>query len=468
MSRDSGAGAIQRTVVPVGSTVVLVVSKGAAPSTSANSPVPNATGMAQADALNALQVIGMNAQVFTQPSQTHTRGKVIAQWPSPGEIVAPGTSAALLVSSGAVAEGAALVGVPTVVGQPEASAQAALERGRLQSSVLRAFSPTIPEGVVMAQVPDERTVVVAKPSKTWLWAGAALAVLLVAIAIVFLLGRSPSSAEMVEVPGVVGETQEKAEASLTDAGLEIGTIKESSSNTATVGTVMSQDPAQGASVAKGSKVELVIATSSELVDVPDVVGQTRDEALQTLARAQLEVKVTEAVADAVDAGTVVSQSPRAEQQVPANTEVGIVIGVAPASTNVDVPDVLGQGVGSAKQSIAGAGLTAKTVDSFSAAPEGEVIGQAPGGGESVAPGTQVVLLVSAGPPPTSQTVTVPNVVGMLLSEAETTLTDAGLKVSSFETDGSTTPADTVLYQTPSADATAPEDSQVVLVVSSGK
>ncbi|NTU71188.1 MAG: PASTA domain-containing protein [Coriobacteriia bacterium] len=470
MSRDSAAGTVQRTLVPVGSPIVLIVSKGMAPASSADATVPDVVGEAQADALTALQQVGMNAQIFTQANETYARGKVIAQWPRSRELAAPGTTAALMVSSGAPAEGTSLMGVPNVVGQTEAAAQATLEQSRLSHSVLAAFSPTVPTGVVMAQVPEERSVVPAPKSKLWLWLMAALAVLLIAVAAMFFFNQPPATDEVVVVPDVVGMVQADAEAALTEIGLTAGRITESQSTTAAAGSVMSQDPAKDAEVAKGSRVNLVVAVKSDLVEVPNVVGSTRDSALQTLGRAELKVSTTEAASDSVAKGTVISQSPKAGQQVPADTEVGIVVSTGAKQTNVSVPNVVGMSSADAKAEIADNGLKAKAVESYSASvPKGDVIGQSPSAGASVAAGTQIMVLVSAGPVPSGgDTVSVPDVVGMSVADATAELTAAGLKLVSYKTDGTGAPADEVVYQTPLASEDAPKNSQVVLVVSSGK
>ena len=470
MASESRTSANRPTAVPLGSNVVLVASKGPAPTYGANAAVPGVVGRAQAEALEALQQLGLNAQVFTQSSQEYPSGVVVAQWPRAGELAASGSTAALLVSTGPAVEGTALTGVPTVVGESEAEARATLERVGLHSAVLGVNSPTVPEGIVLGQLPEERVAAPAAPaakSKTGLWVAVIAVVLLAVVAGIWLAGRG-GSAETVTVPEVVGLTQPEAEQALSDAGLEIGTVTESPSTTATVGDVMAQDPAEGDEVDQGSEVDLVVAVPSDLVEVPDVVGMSKDEALQALARAQMQVAVTEAPSDDIAAGDVVSQSPKAGQQVPVDTEVGIV--VSTGQGNVSVPNVAGLPVAEAEQELKDIGLTPEPVDAYDATvPADMVISQSPPSGASVAPGTPIVLLVSQGPAPAgAETVEVPNVVGKALSDATTALTGAGLKVVSFAMDGSGKPADQVLYQTPAAGESAPRDSQVALVVSSGK
>ena len=468
MANESGYDTSTPTAVPLGSDVVLVVSKGAATAYGANAPVPGVVGKPQADALEAMQQIGLNAQVFTQMSQEAGRGTVLAQWPKAGELAASGSNAALLVSSGAAVEGTALTGVPTVIGATQADARATLERDGLHPAAVGVHSATVPEGIVLGQLPEERAIAPApKKSNAWLWVLAALALLLVVLAVVWFAGPG-KPAEMVTVPGVVGLAQPQAEDAIAAAGLVVGTITESPSTTATAGTVTAQDPAKGQKVDEGAKVDLVVAIKSNLVAVPDVTGMSRDEAIQALARVQLKVATTEAPSDKVPKGDVVSQSPKAGQQVPVDTEVGIVVSTGPAQ--VSVPDVTGVDVATAISNLDKVGLLAKPIDTYSPTiPVGQVTSQAPPAGTLVAPGTTIEMLVCAGPPPAGvETVKVPNVVGKTLSDATAAITDAGLKAISVEMDGSGEPAGQVVYQTPAAGESVPRLSQVALLVSSGK
>ncbi len=468
MANESGYDTSTPTAVPLGSDVVLVVSKGPATAQQANAPVPVVVGKPQADALEAMQQIGLNPQVFTQMSREVERGSILAQWPKPADLAAAGSNAVLLVSSGPAAEGTALIAVPTVIGASEADARATLQRAGLHPVAVGVDSPTVPEGVVLGQLPEEHAVAPApKKSNAWLWVLGALAVLVVVAAVVWFTGPG-KPAETVAVPGVVGLAQAQAEDAITTAGLVVGTITESPSTTATAGSVMSQDPAKGVEVDKGSKVDLVVAIKSNLVAIPDVTGMSKDEAIQALARVQLKVAATETPSDKVPAGDVVSQSPKAGQQVPLDTEVGIVVSTGPAE--VSVPDVKGVDVGTAIQNLDKVGLVAKPVNTYSSTiPVGQVVSQAPPAGTLVAPGSTIQLLVCAGPAPAGvETVNVPNVVGKTLADATAAITDAGLKALSVEMDGSGEPAGQVLYQTPAAGESVPRLSQVALLVSSGK
>lgn len=72
---------------------------------------------------------------------------------------------------------------------------------------------------------------------------------------------SPSPAS-VNVPNVVGDTEANAATALTGAGLAVGTVSTQSSAAVPSGSVISQNPAAGASVALGSAVNLLVSSGS--------------------------------------------------------------------------------------------------------------------------------------------------------------------------------------------------------------
>ena len=92
------------------------------------------------------------------------------------------------------------------------------------------------------------------------------------------------------------------------------------------------------------------------------------------------------------------------------------------------------------------------------------MGQSPAAGASVPKGTAVILTVSLGQP----AITVPNVVGMIQSDAEAAIIAAKLTVGTVTTAYSNTvPTGKVITQNPAAGASVAQGSSVSLVVSLG-
>jgi beta-lactam-binding protein with PASTA domain len=132
------------------------------------------------------------------------------------------------------------------------------------------------------------------------------------------------------VPDVVGMTREAADSALAAADLRTGTVTEQFSETVPAGTVISQNPAAGTRVRRGSAVDLAVSKGPERVSVPDVVGMTEAAAEAALTTARLTVgNVTQEYHETVPAGTVISQNPAAGTSVAPGTAVDLVVSQGP-------------------------------------------------------------------------------------------------------------------------------------------
>ncbi|RAF04444.1 serine/threonine protein kinase, partial [Burkholderia multivorans] len=86
--------------------------------------------------------------------------------------------------------------------------------------------------------------------------------------------------ESVSIPEVAGKTEEEARQILKDAKLQAGTHITQNAPDVKKGVVIETKPGEGEKVDVDSNVDLVV--SSGMVKVPDVTGQTADEACNTL------------------------------------------------------------------------------------------------------------------------------------------------------------------------------------------
>jgi serine/threonine-protein kinase len=130
---------------------------------------------------------------------------------------------------------------------------------------------------------------------------------------------------------------------------------------------------------------------------------------------------------------------------------------------VTVPNVVTQERAAAETIIRDAGLEPEVREEASESAPGTVFKQDPEPQERVDKGSTVVLLVSRGTPG----VTVPDVIDEAESTARQILEDAGFTVRVTEQANRSKPDGTVLTQTPRAGQTAPQGSEVNLVISSG-
>src|SRR5437016_5438406 len=288
------------------------------------------------------------------------------------------------------------------------------------------------------------------------------------------IGSGGTPPPTVAVPNVVGQTQAAATSAITSAGLTRGTVTQQSSTTVASGSVISQSPAAGTSVAKGSAVNLVVSSGAPAptpVAVPNVVGQTQASATSAITSAGLTAgAVTQQSSTTVASGSVISESPAAGTSVAKCSAVNLVVSSgAPPPTPVTVPNVVGETQASATSAISAAALTvgAVTQQSSTTVASGNVISESPAAGTSVASGAAVSLVVSSGVPAPGQ-VAVPNVVGQTQAAATSAISGAGFTVGAVAQESSTTVASgSVISQNPAAGADSASGSAVDLVVSTG-
>ena len=210
-------------------------------------------------------------------------------------------------------------------------------------------------------------------------------------------------------------------------------------------------------------VRSLLPAPTELVQVPDVVGEPEDEAVDTLEQAGFRVQVDEQFDPEVRRGLVISQDPPADELAEEGSEVSLVVSRGPPPEAV--PDVVGETQESAEQILVDAGFVVGTVtDQESDEEEGIVIEQDPPADTDARPGTAVNLVVSSGP----ATVSVPDVFCQDLGSAQEEVEELGLDfvVTGSRFSDECEPG-TVAEQNPSAGTEVQPGSNVRVKESSG-
>ncbi|WP_432487318.1 Stk1 family PASTA domain-containing Ser/Thr kinase [Kineococcus sp. SYSU DK018] len=202
------------------------------------------------------------------------------------------------------------------------------------------------------------------------------------------------------------------------------------------------------------------ATSSPTaVYVPEVVGLPQEDAEDLLTGAQLEPAVVEEASDTVDAGDVISSDPAPGSSAVIGSTVTLTVSTGPAA--VRVPDVTGSSQDDARDELSDAGLnpgSAQPTDEDPSAEPGTVVRTDPAAGASVAPNTRVTLYVASGQ------VTVPDLTGLTLEEAQDQLDGLNLNVNtSTDPDAEGEPG-TVVSQSPTPESTVDVNTSVDLVL----
>lgn len=284
---------------------------------------------------------------------------------------------------------------------------------------------------------------------------AAVIAIIVGVA-AFALG---GSGERQVVPDVTNMSLGEAKTTLEEAGFKIGTETEVFSSTVDSGLVVSTNPPGGQEALKGSRVDLSVSKGTEQVSVPDLKGQTKDEALRTLSAAGLNGQEGDTVfSENVKEGCVAEQNQAAGSSL--NKGDTVIFHLSKGAENVSVPNVVGASAANAENSLRNAGFNVNPNYRYSSdVPEGRVISQDPSG--TAAKGSTITIYVSNGP----EEGDVPNVVEETEADATATLKDAGFKVSVKRMNSSTVSKGHVISQDVLGKAN--KGTTVTIVVSTG-
>lgn len=174
------------------------------------------------------------------------------------------------------------------------------------------------------------------------------------------------------------------------------------------GTVLSQSPIAGEKVIAGSKITLVVASSTEDLIVPNCYGLTLEKAEKMLSNSNLNVyKTAEVSSETIETGSVVYTDPKAGSVVSANREITIFISSGPSTTTLKtyaVPDVRGLSQSDAKNFLTKAGFSNVVVETKDdPARKGVVLSQSPSAGSTVKENGKIVITVSTGVTTTEST-----------------------------------------------------------------
>lgn len=199
--------------------------------------------------------------------------------------------------------------------------------------------------------------------------------------------------------------------------------------------------------------------------VPDVTGQTAQQAEATLKSAGYTIgTTTEVYDDSTDEGRVVSTDPPAGTTAEKGSAINL--NISKGKGQVEVPDLNGMNADQAKQALTKAGLTASqgTAVASDEVAKDKVATQDPAAGTKVEKGSTVTFSLSSGP----ESVSIPDITGMSEKEAQAALSNAGLTGSLSDRKASDKVAEgDIISQSPSAGKKVSKGSKVSYVISTG-
>lgn len=206
---------------------------------------------------------------------------------------------------------------------------------------------------------------------------------------------------------------------------------------------------------------------SDKVKVPDVVGLTKEEAIEELNKAGLGYKLgTEKESKKYEAGIVMEQSPKPGDKVEENTQITLIVSSKLVGDEIEVPDVAGRDETEAMEILTEKGFkNIKSEAVYDDAEQGTVIETTPAAGSKATKDTVIKMKVSKG----SEKITVPDVRGKSENDAKQALAGAQLKAGTVSTEYSDQyPAGQVISQSVTPGDKVKKGTSVDLVVSLGK
>ncbi|MYR83617.1 Stk1 family PASTA domain-containing Ser/Thr kinase [Streptomyces sp. SID685] len=226
--------------------------------------VPPLLTKTEAQARDRLQDAGLHiGKVKRAYDDTVERGTVISTDPAPGARIRDHDAVALTVSLGPET-----VKVPDLAGRPLAEARQKLKAAGLEPGMVsREFSDDVDAGAVISTAPA---------SGTERHAGSAIAL-------------TVSKGSPIDVPDVTGDDPADARQELTSAGLKVKIASEQVNSEYDKGKVARQSPGDGKQAAAGDTVTLTLSKGPQMIEVPDVTGDSVDDAHQALEDAGFKV-----------------------------------------------------------------------------------------------------------------------------------------------------------------------------------
>ena len=265
-------------------------------------PVPDVAGETESEAREAIAAASAEEDVewvietTDEFSDGVEAGVVIRTEPPFSSDLADGKTLTLVVS-----EGPEPVPVPDLFNYTEAEARQILDDAQLTVGVITPeFDESVGEGrVITWGTADDGD----RPSEIPKGSAVDLKV---------SKGPAPRM-----VPELTGVPRADAEADLAELGLQV-TVAEEFSDDVEAGLVTRTDPPAGQEVPKGSPITLYVSKGPDLIEVPDVIGMSLDEATDTLEAAGFEV-----TAQGPPRGEVFETDPGAGSRHRRGTEVTI-------------------------------------------------------------------------------------------------------------------------------------------------
>jgi len=207
------------------------------------------------------------------------------------------------------------------------------------------------------------------------------------------------------------------------------------------------------------------ASQSEKVNVPNIIGDTLDEAQIALDMVKLEYEIEYAPSEGTAENTVISVTPTANTEVEEGSKV--LLTVCMNGEGVKIPNVLNKSEAEATAILEKEGFVVEKLEEHhDEVVKGNIISQTPEAGSLLSRDGTVTIVISSGQLKTD--VSMPGLIGMTEERAKQTLSELGLVCTSVSEEYSdTVEPGKVCYQSYTEGATIDEGTEVSIKLSLG-
>lgn len=250
-------------------------------------------------------------------STTVEYNKILYQTPEAGEIIHEGDEVQVIMSGGTQE-----VTMPDLESLTEEEAKAVVEAQGLvieKKGIRKDYNELVEKGRVYAQ---------STKAGEKLTPGTA-------VELEVSLGRLEDETVILTVPDLVGKTKKEAEAILKELKetegftYPLGDIQKEYNVEIPKGQIISQSLQAGEQVRTNSAISLVISKGPRMVEMPDVVYLTKEEAERALEDLNLKVSTSNVYSSSVKSGSVVSQGTQAGEEVAEGSTIKLNVSIGP-------------------------------------------------------------------------------------------------------------------------------------------
>lgn len=284
------------------------------------------------------------------------------------------------------------------------------------------------------------------------------------------MGESQLSRGQTRVPNVVNKSKKEAERLLKKSKLKMSEGKMEYSEEIAENMISGQDIPQNAVVDKNTTVVVNFSLGKEKGVFPQVIGVSREDALEMLKEARFTKIKEEESQDEGVFDSVLNVSEKPGENVELTKEIVLTICKKEMEEKgeevvlVSVPDVAGKKKTEAESALEKAGFSVNWVEENSDEPEGTILGQEPAARETAAEGSFVSVRISIGP----EKLYMVNVELEAQEDAEKIIGDLGLTVGKVTKNYSdTVESGKVITQSIARDTEVKPGDAVDLVISLG-